>query len=712
MSALRKPNLPHNPNVLDLRAVLAERRAAATRKKTTGLIDRFRSVPAAPKVELSQPSIPRDWAMVRREVAKFIMVLGVAGVPLWLAISAVQLTHGAGRIQGLGRQGLAELQAGGQALGQLKTTEADQAFQASEQTFSAVAKQVQQSSWTPVTWWYPVPWIGPRLEAADALAAAGIDLAQAGRIVAGQLAADPPEQIEPSLETEGIVAGSLGWLAPMFQSPERLKVVLDKLEAVRTHLSQISPSALPSGTQELFQAWQLAEASILGEPARFQYLANLLVGLFAQTEPQEYLIIFQNHDELRATGGFAGTFLLVKFEDGGFKVLDAPVNGPFDLTNQVPHTNLPPDPILAIAPYWTFHDANWFLDVPTSADFMMDFYEQARGFRPNGVIWVTPQLVEDLLRITGPIKPAGYTTEVTADNFVRATELQVEFGYSRELNNPKEFLLDLVPELITRLSSISAPKAFQVAATVMTNAAEQNLMITSETSDLQQTIHNLGWSGQLVETTDDYLAVVDSNLGGGKTDRVIQVRNALEVVRTENGLEHRLVITRQHNGQAGDQLTGSTNRDFIRVYVPPTADLIGIEGASRPATSMFLPAEPGAVRMESLQGVEGNVLIDQANHYRFTQESGRQVFGFWSLLPVGEEQTITVRYRLPWSSDQADWRLIWQKQPGAPQRTWSVLYRDEDRNLRQAFPQPKRDAKHEVLWETNSDISRGFSIGW
>ena len=39
---------------------------------------------------------------------------------------------------------------------------------------------------------------------------------------------------------------------------------------------------------------------------------------------------------------------------------------------------------------------------------------------------------------------------------------------------------------------------------------------------LQQTIENYGWSGEIKKATWDYLMVVDTNIGGGKTDRVIK----------------------------------------------------------------------------------------------------------------------------------------------------------------------------------------------
>src|SRR5437762_2586346 len=79
---------------------------------------------------------------------------------------------------------------------------------------------------------------------------------------------------------------------------------------------------------------------LVGSPDHLKNLVNVLWTLLAPDESKEYLVIFENNDELRATGGFAGTFLLVKFDRGTFTILDAPGSGPFDLTAQTPQSSL------------------------------------------------------------------------------------------------------------------------------------------------------------------------------------------------------------------------------------------------------------------------------------------------------------------------------------------------------------------------------------
>ena len=57
-----------------------------------------------------------------------------------------------------------------------------------------------------------------------------------------------------------------------------------------------------------------------------------------------------------------------------------------------------------IAPQWYFWDANWWADWPTSANKLMWFYEKSNGPTVDGVVSFTPTVMEELLKIIGPIE--------------------------------------------------------------------------------------------------------------------------------------------------------------------------------------------------------------------------------------------------------------------------------------------------------------------
>lgn len=706
MNRAQPPNHIPEQNVVDLRRIAAERRATEAPRKTFSLRRERAQKQSSPS--LSQPAFRVQWSYFRREVFKFIAAAAVTSTFVFFGYQIVHAAQVARSAKDTAVVGATQLQDGFAALGALHVSDAHDAFRAANATFTSVDMMLNRQTGIPDWLLRSTPWVGKRYASGIALVATGKALAQVGDQLTNAVGDSKVEDLKPQVQTEGVISGTLGFLTPLMADPNVIDPILAEWKKGRAALHDVDPSILPTDYRKLFETWRDADQAILGSDQRLEDVVHVLTGLFAQDKPQEYLVLFENDDELRPTGGFAGTFLLMKFDHGTFKILDAPVTGPYDLTAQIPKTTLPPQPILSIAPYWTFQDANWFLDVPTSAKFMLDFYQQARGFRPDGVVFLTPAIVEQLLTITGPVRPDGYGIDITSDNFVSATELQVEFGFDRALNNPKEFLIDLVPVLFQRLATLGPVEATSAFASTMQALTQANVLLYSEDADLETILDRLGWSGRILPSTQDYLAVIDTNLGGGKTDRTIETSVKVDATIQAETVRHVVTVTRTHTGKRSDPLHGQTNRDFLRVYVPSQAQFVSITGGSQPPDDMFYDPVETALPSEKLKQVEGSIFVDGGNQYRLTEESGLRVYGAWSLLEPGQSQTINFTYTTPLSGDT--WQLVWQKQPGAQNRDWTVAASLEQGQIDAASPSPIHQGKRDVSWKTTSVTNQTFSL--
>lgn len=698
-----------DPNVLDLRQLVAERRLAAEqhRRSWPSKISR----PKRWSSNLSRPARPRrDWISFRRELIKFGVVLVLVGLVSAVAVGATKLVSAKDSVESGATKGLASLQAGLAAIGRSQPDEATAHFTDASETLAKA--ETQLSSAVP-SYADRLPGFGGQIGTSRTLLHNAKQLADIGRRLSAILPHDATPQPAVTIQSNGIIQGSIGVLTPILaQRDEFVSVVKDTVQVIDS-LGQVKPSEVPGGIRDRFTGWQRLLVGLVGSGDTLDNLTNTLIALLAPEQAREYLVVFQNNDELRPTGGFPGTFLLVKFEQGTFKILDAPGNGPYALSDEIAKKNLPPQPILSIVSFWTFHDANWYLDVPTSARTMLDFYAQDRGFTPDGIIFMTPGVMEDLLRITGPVRPDKYQVDITAENFVAATEQQVQFGYDKALNNPKQFLIDLVPTMLTKLSQVSGPDALRAIALTLKRANQGDILMYSGQDDMQTTIANLGWDGALLPVNNDYLAVVDTNLGGEKTDRKLdeQVRT---VVTLDNGLlRHEVTIKRTNNGIAGDKLSGHPNRSFVRVYASPEAQFIGVSGATVPDENFFMEPAVTAKISADLVKNEGQTLYDQINGIRITNESGRKVFGAWSVVDPGQTQILTFTYTTP-APTSGVWKLDWQHQPGAPLRTWEVEYN---------VPKPKKitvlstngtlsQGNRRVTFTSDSTINRSFSVSY
>ena len=705
------PSRP-NPNVLDLRRLAVERQAEErSRRRWPG---RAAGRPPQPLSLVHQPRlVRRDWGTFSRELMKFGLVLALVAALSGAVIVVTRLTSTRTTVERTASGALEELQNGLASLGQSQPAAAADHFAIAAAKFRQAQTDLARGLPAAVD---RMPWLGRRLSASRRLLNDAARLAVVGQQVSAILPTDVLRQPAVTVQADGIIQGSVGVLASLLTRRTEFLGAVKEAVAVVDDLESIPARDVPASVRGRWQVWQRLLSGLVGDGANLDHLTTLLLGLLAPDQPRDYLIVFQNNDELRPTGGFPGTYLLVKFEQGMFKILDAPGTGPFALSDEVAKVNLPPQPILSVAKFWTFHDANWFLDVPTSARTMLGFYAQDRGFSPDGMIFLTPGIMEDLLGLTGPVRPARYQVDITAENFVAATEQQVEFGYDKALNNPKQFLIDLVPLMLEKLSRLNGPDALRATALTMKRANQGDLLFYSSQDDLQSAIRGLGWDGALLPVNGDYLAVVDTNLGGGKTDRVTDERVRTTVTLDGSLLRHEVAVTRTHRGQAGDKLNGFANRDFIRVYAPPAAQLVGINGATIPDAGFFLEPEASAKLTSDLLKNEGQTLVDQANGYRITNESGRKTFGAWSRIEPGQTQTVIFTYTTPAPSGggPATWNLTWQHQPGAPLRSWQAVFNlPKGKNVRGTAPGATiSNGKRTATFTSDSTISRSFSVSY
>jgi hypothetical protein len=165
--------------------------------------------------------------------------------------------------------------------------------------------------------------------------------------------------------------------------------------------------------------------------------------------------------------------------------------------------------------------------------------------------------------------------------------------------------------------------------------------------------------------------VVDTNIGGGKTDAAIQTSIQHQAsIAADGSVTDTVTITRVHTGASDDIFAGVKNIDYVRVYVPQGSSLLSAEGFTQPDAALFLPVEAGYEQDADLQDISGDVAIDSKTQTRVSNEFGKTVFGNWIQTEPGKSSTVTLRYRLPFKVTRSNWTpgrysLLLQKQPGA-----------------------------------------------
>lgn len=439
-------------------------------------------------------------------------------------------------------------------------------------------------------------------------------------------------------------------------------------------LEHVDIQSIPKEKQSRFQEVKiLFPALVRGLDLSVEHI-DLLKELLGKNGPRSYLFLFQNNHELRPTGGFIGSYALLNISQGQIRRFF--VDGIFNPDGQLKENIVPPMAIQKISAGWSLHDSNWFPDFPTSAEKAIFFYEKTGGPTTDGVVALTPEVLERILRVVGPVTLPEYGVTIDAENFMPLIQEEVEINYNKEENNPKKILGDLTGVILERLlSSPDETTFFRLADIFVDLLNERHILLYARDKDAQALIKNSGWSGSLIDTPYDYLSVIHTNINGYKTDGVIDdaIQHTVSL-QADGSIIDTVRITRKHNGgNTPYEWWNKVNANYMRVYVPLGSELLSAEGMTRESVSPPLDYEALGFRKDAdVVREEGLIKIDEVSGTRIGEEFGKTVFGNWVYVSPGESVVVTYRYKLPFRVTQnvfqtdelVPFSILYQKQPG------------------------------------------------
>ena len=145
-------------------------------------------------------------------------------------------------------------------------------------------------------------------------------------------------------------------------------------------------------------------------------ISQRLPYLLGNDKTKTYLILFQNNMELRPTGGFIGSFSLVKFSKG--KMVDMPVYDVYTADGQLKGYVEPPTPIRDFLgeANWFLRDSNWDPDFAISAQRAEWFLNKELEIGVDGVVGIDLEIIRSLIKIVGPIKLIDFNQTIDENN--------------------------------------------------------------------------------------------------------------------------------------------------------------------------------------------------------------------------------------------------------------------------------------------------------
>ena len=439
--------------------------------------------------------------------------------------------------------------------------------------------------------------------------------------------------------------------------PERITLALQSgqahfikaaqaIEAADQVRSRIKPELLPGSLRTQYRMLD-DKFNLLQSGVQILQVAPQLLGTDGA---QNYMILAQNRDELRATGGFISGIGLLTMDDG--KIMHFGLGDSYQIDDFSKPYPKPPEPLkrFMLADYWVTRDANWSPDFPTSALQAQDLYTLSTGVQTQGVIAINQLVVKQLLEALGPVQVPGTQEPVTAENveyFMRqAWAPSPDEGLSQEWwLHRKDFMQLLGSVILDRaMSTNNQELQLGLAKTIMKLLDQGQLLIYFNNPAAQSALETAGWDGGLHPGSSDYLYLVDSNVGFNKVDTIIHRSVSSRVDLSD--LDHpvgELTLSYTHTG-TGDiackqEITYGNGTyldmqrrcylDYWRLYVPAGAGFISSNAQPVPAA-------------ELLNGMGWSGQVES-----FPGEAHSQVFAGLLMLPLAQTSRITISYTLP-----------------------------------------------------------------
>jgi hypothetical protein len=581
---------------------------------------------------LSDFALPLGW---QRTIGAFVLLSFAFVLPLHAMQVAQQLREAKISIASTGAAALADLQQGAQSALTHDAQAAANSFGSANSHFSAAQQTVDDLGAATGLLLSSLPMSQREYKTGTSLIEAGNALSLAGnRLADGFLAMQ--NELEPT---------------PV----SRLQIMTEYVASAMPHLEAARASADRANSDDLpadqradlldLQAKLPVLTASLQEFLDFSDIGQTVLGAHGK---RRYLLVFQNNTELRPTGGFMGSYAEIDVENGSITRMYVPGGGTYDLQGSLTDFVAAPEPLRLLSARWEFQDTNWFADFPSSARQMLEFYGAAGQPSVDGVIAVNATYIADLLALLGPIDLEEYGRTMTSENFVFEAEKIAELEYDKVENQPKAFIGDLAPKMLDRVLDADPNLFLSILQDVSDGLVDRDVQIYFTDEDLQKRILALGWGGDIKATSGDYLMVVHTNLGGGKTDGVISDHiDVHAAIGVDGTITNTVTITRVHDGMAGAMFTGVNNVDYVRVYVPKGSKLLSASGFSIPDSTLFESPDENWQIDTDVYASEQSETIDEASNTKIFEESGKTVFGNWMQTKPGTSSTITFTYELP-----------------------------------------------------------------
>ncbi len=306
------------------------------------------------------------------------------------------------------------------------------------------------------------------------------------------------------------------------------------------------------------------------------------LNMFGHDTRKRYLIVFQNADEIRPTGGFMWSMWLLEifrwkvqlFQKKDVYAIE------WDL-KKAEYERLPaPKWISELTDTFGLRDANYYANIWDSSNAIKFFTDRA-GIDLDGIVYINQNTLLHLLDITGPIYFAPLDREISSENFSEIMSLAVEAKTFKQgtLGTPKQVLFDFMEVFIWELTE--QWKYFDYAQVLSQDIENRDIVLWSFDENHNSILSNLdlNWNIDYSQSLD-YFYPVYTSLSGNKSDRYMKRNYVIKVNSQSDSCDYD-VSFQIRSTHAMTKNRRDDIQNFIAEYNLDSPNLFEIQWAAR-----------------------------------------------------------------------------------------------------------------------------------
>jgi hypothetical protein len=624
---------------------------------------------AGPDLGLSAPVARRNGGparrvkRLRRRLALRLLLIFLIAIPATAILGDVSLAH-ARQVQAAVtvdlQAGADELLAGRQSVSDATTKSnpallvvANQHFEHSRTRFRSALDQLQRDPVLVAARITPVlgqAYVGPRLQAAIAVGEMGLALDDAG---AGAATIDSA-LLKPASATD--VHGGERLVQVLKATDPIVKHVVADLDRARQQANLIDVKVIPASQRASVAKAKGEIQKGLDGLNEFQKLSPALLDILGQSGSKTYLVEQVDPAELRAGGGFIGSFALLSIDKGKIALQQAagvasidypyPTSGAKDYVRQPE----PLDEFTGVGRGWVFGDSNFYPDFAASAKTGETLFLGQTGKKVDGVISIDPWAVGALLDVTGPLDVPKWNVRVDGKTFAEQVFVTQESVANQGVGDRKAFFPDVANLMLEKLSTLPADQWPKLLSALNSTVTQRHLQVYFNTPATETELDRMGWTARMVKPAgQETMMEVESNFGGTKANHFLTRSYNLQLTASGGVLHHNLVIDYKDATPPGF-LGGRTYRCYLRFYYP--ADATGDSAPIHSATT-----KPSGEKLDGLKMLDGWFQINIDPH---------RGYGVYS---------VTMQWDTALPAGAISRSIYWQKQAGTISDAINVTYK-------------------------------------